>query len=76
MKRFQQILLGSLGVAVLAGWAAATAAGSCLTLIVASDSHGGINCQFTGEDADYCYYDCICIGTCSQIYDAMGLEDI
>ena len=36
-------------------------------------------CKNTGEDENYCYYDCTCTGTeqrCNELYAAAGLEDV
>ena len=38
-----------------------------------------VSCSLTGEDANYCYYDCTCTGTesrCDELYAAAGLEDV
>jgi len=39
-----------------------------------------VSCNLTGEDAEWCYYDCTCTGTnatesrCDQLYASAGLE--
>lgn len=39
---------------------------------------GGASCTKTGEDADYCYYDCSCWGVsegrCEELLGQMGME--
>ena len=37
-----------------------------------------VSCSLTGQDANWCYYDCTCTGTdarCDQLYAAAGLVD-
>ncbi len=40
-----------------------------------------VSCNLTGEDANWCYYDCTCTGRnatdskCDQLYAAAGLID-
>jgi hypothetical protein len=43
--------------------------------LVGSDSNGSVQCTSTGEDANWCYYDCSCTGSCGNVYDQLGLID-
>jgi len=75
MKLFHKLLLGTVGVALLVICSGASAAASCLLVIVGGDSSGSLACVYTGEDANYCYYNCACQGNCDKIYEELELED-
>lgn len=52
----------------------------CAAVIGAVDkpSNSAIKCVNTGEDAEWCYYDCWCAGdpaACDQMYAFFGLVD-
>lgn len=54
------------------------AAAECSFLIEVQGTISGssISCELTGEDAQYCYYDCVCEGSqviCDQLYRENGL---
>ncbi len=43
------------------------------------DNTGSVQCSLTGQDANWCYYDCECSGTptvCDRLYAAAGLIDV
>lgn len=77
MKRLVKIL-SSLVIALvftlLIVSAAARASDACLGVVDGADSHGNEVCSLTGEDANYCYYDCTCWGDCSNIDRILGLQ--
>jgi hypothetical protein len=57
------------------------AAAECSILISGEDGNSGTSysCTLTGEDAQYCYYDCECEGDetiCEQLMRDNGLESI
>lgn len=74
MKRFYKSGLGLLGVGVLTIWGASSVAASCLSVVAGYTSDSSLVCNYTGEDANYCYYDCVCKGFCDPIADQLGIE--
>jgi hypothetical protein len=50
-------------------------ASACLLIIHSKDRRGDMTCQYTSEDADWCYYNCTCTGNCDQLYADFGLEE-
>ncbi len=43
------------------------------------NNQGSVQCTLTGEDENWCYYDCTCSGTptvCDRLYAAAGLIDV
>lgn len=77
MKRLVKILSSlviTLVFTLLIASAAARASDACLGVIGGADSSGSEACSLTGEDANYCYYDCTCIGDCSNVDRILGLE--
>lgn len=53
---------------------ASAQSGSCDYLI--GNISDGATCYYSSQDAEYCYYDCYCVGTqsqCDAFYRANGL---
>jgi hypothetical protein len=75
MKRLYKLLLGFAGIAFLVVWSSASVAKGCAMYINARDTNGSVHCDLSGEDADFCYYQCDCVGDCGDIYDQLGLID-
>ncbi|MGH9825558.1 MAG: hypothetical protein ACREDR_20190, partial [Blastocatellia bacterium] len=65
MKRLVKILSSliiALVFTLLIASAAARASDACLSVVDGADSNGSEACVLTGEDANWCYYDCTCLG--------------
>jgi hypothetical protein len=75
MKRLHKLFLGFAGIAFLIVWSSASVAKGCIMFVNARDTNGYVECQLSGEDADWCYYQCDCTGDCSGLYDSLGLID-
>jgi hypothetical protein len=73
MKKHHKIGLTLIAAVFLTISSASRVAGACLTSIGGADPHNALLCDLTGEDADYCYYDCSCMGDCSGIADQLGI---
>jgi hypothetical protein len=44
--------------------------------IYSTNNSGSLQCQLTGQDANWCYYDCTCsasAATCDRWYDQLGM---
>jgi hypothetical protein len=75
MKPTRKLITGLLGIAALTLALAAGAAAQCALVVVGKDAQGTASCSFTGEDANWCYYDCTCTGNCDNVYTQLGLID-
>jgi len=76
MKRLLTVVFALCAPVVLALTVASQVAmASCVTFISGTDDEGFVFCELTGEDAQWCYYNCECDGECANIYDQLGLID-
>jgi hypothetical protein len=75
MENISKLVLGLCGIALITICSASTAAAYCAVVVTGSDSKGSVICTSTGEDANWCYYDCECTGSCDNVYDQLGLID-
>ncbi|MFN7947447.1 MAG: hypothetical protein U0Z53_19010 [Blastocatellia bacterium] len=51
---------------------------ACLDTILGRKDGTYVSCTLTGEDSQWCYYDCTCSGdlsNCDKVYDQLGLID-
>ncbi len=75
MKRLGKYLLAFGGTMVLALSLANAVASACDYLIIDDN----ITCYRTGQDSQWCYYDCYCKTTaaaCEESYNANGLLNV
>jgi hypothetical protein len=75
MKRYYRLFLGFASMTALIIALATSAAAYCVTIVSGGDANGTALCTNTGEDADYCYYNCSCIGNCDNVYEELMMED-
>jgi len=75
MKRLHKLLLSFAGIAFLVVWSSGSVAKGCIMFMNASDTKGYVECNLSGEDANWCYYECACTGNCGDLYDQLGLID-
>lgn len=77
MKKISSFL-GAFVIAISIG---AITALACRNVSVYSTTGDGasVTCTLTGEDENWCYYDCTCSGSasrCDQLYAAAGLINV
>lgn len=75
MKKPAATLLSLAFGCVLTVALSSQAAFACLNRIHAKNNSGDMNCTYTHEDADWCYYSCTCTGNCDALYAQFGLEE-
>lgn len=81
MKRLlSSLILICVALLLTISLASGIAKAQCSVVITGVDgnSGAGFSCLNTGEDANFCYYDCTCTGSkaiCDKLYKAAGLVD-
>jgi hypothetical protein len=73
------LFLAMLILAISLGAITAIACHNHISVYSTTGDNATVNCTLTGEDENWCYYDCTCTGTparCDQMYAAAGLVDV
>lgn len=79
MKRIRSLLIMVLAVIFTIGMASRVGL-ACANSLYGMDSNGDhVHCSLTGQDRNWCYYNCECDnyrggGDCENIYADLGLE--
>ena len=72
------LYLGAIVLFVALGAVAAFGCRGAIGVYSTTGDGASVNCDLTGSDANWCYYDCTCNGSasrCDQLYAAAGLVD-
>lgn len=79
MKRLTGRMSSIIALIVITIWVgAAVAHAYCPSTLIAESGPDRIVCVSTGEDSQWCYYNCWCKGAqtgCDALYDFVGLVD-